>query len=732
MWRRIVFLSSFIFFGIFQANAQQTDTFWVEDFKNGFGDWYSDNGIWDVGIPTTGPDSAISDSQVAATILDGKYPYGPDSKLISPIIDLPNISENEELLLRYQQYFNWSSADRGTVEMRFYNNDANEWSDWIPLNSYSSYISDWHYARIDISEYAGQRVRLGFQHTDQTEDPDGTVHHYESWGWYIDDVEIIKQSIPHFQEKQDFEFDLNGWFSDRGIWQVGMPSAGPDSAYSGGRVFGTVLDGNYLYGPDSRLISPIVNLPLVADDEEIILRFQQYFHYASADRGYLQIQSYDVSIDEWSDWVTLDSFRSHVVSWHHAKMDLSEYSGKMIRIGFYHVDRTEDPDGIVYHYEGLGWFIDDVEVFKQTNPYYTQLQDFEGEINGWYSEDGIWQKGVPSTGPDSAFSGKNLFATNLDGNYLYGPDSRLISPRINLPDVSGGKEVVLRFQQFFNYASSDQADVQIQIYNIQSDSWSEWIVLDTFKSYVTDWHHARIDLTQYAGNIVRIGFHHIDRTEDPDGIVHHYESLGWYIDDFVITCSGNAGPVMDLPVVELTPDSLTKTLNLWEHTNDPDTPDSLLSYTFNSPDSFLSWSFDKHLGELEITSSSFDTTGGRVFVSVADECFASSYDTIFVDRVVGLNGGASYFQPLQFNLSQNYPNPFNPSTEIPFTLPRSSKVNLTIFNALGQKVATLIDGNRPPGEHTARFDASGLASGVYYYRIKTKGFVQTRKMLLLR
>ncbi|HEX9739514.1 MAG TPA: T9SS type A sorting domain-containing protein, partial [Ignavibacteriaceae bacterium] len=86
----------------------------------------------------------------------------------------------------------------------------------------------------------------------------------------------------------------------------------------------------------------------------------------------------------------------------------------------------------------------------------------------------------------------------------------------------------------------------------------------------------------------------------------------------------------------------------------------------------------------------------------------------------------------EYTLSQNYPNPFNPSTKIEFKLPVESKITLTIFNVIGEKVTDLINGKLfSSGVHEILFDASHLASGIYFYSFQTSRFSKTKKMILL-
>ncbi len=88
--------------------------------------------------------------------------------------------------------------------------------------------------------------------------------------------------------------------------------------------------------------------------------------------------------------------------------------------------------------------------------------------------------------------------------------------------------------------------------------------------------------------------------------------------------------------------------------------------------------------------------------------------------------------PGKVRLEQNYPNPFNPSTTIRYGLPERSHVTLTVFNALGQQVATVVQGEQEAGYHEAKFDASHLSTGVYLYQLRAGDLMETRRLMLVK
>jgi minor extracellular serine protease Vpr len=128
---------------------------------------------------------------------------------------------------------------------------------------------------------------------------------------------------------------------------------------------------------------------------------------------------------------------------------------------------------------------------------------------------------------------------------------------------------------------------------------------------------------------------------------------------------------------------------------------------------------------------------GSAWLNIADGSsgFANSNLRMRV-MVTGANGINAVEEldviPEEYTLNQNYPNPFNPTTAISYQLPAVSKTRLVVYDLLGREVAVLVNESQTAGRHEARFDGRNLSSGVYFYRLEANGFVQTKKMTLVK
>ncbi len=133
----------------------------------------------------------------------------------------------------------------------------------------------------------------------------------------------------------------------------------------------------------------------------------------------------------------------------------------------------------------------------------------------------------------------------------------------------------------------------------------------------------------------------------------------------------------------------------------------------------------------------YPITWKKIYLAETDEAAKDSGTVYFDDFTVSFIATKAPDRsapsvPKDYGLQQNYPNPFNPRTQIPFQLERPDRVRLTVYNTLGQRVKTLLDESLEAGRHRVVFQADGLASGIYLYRIETGSFQETRKMVLLK
>lgn len=148
----------------------------------------------------------------------------------------------------------------------------------------------------------------------------------------------------------------------------------------------------------------------------------------------------------------------------------------------------------------------------------------------------------------------------------------------------------------------------------------------------------------------------------------------------------------------------------------------------NESHQYLIPGLDAGTYEMTVTRQGYETETRQVVISAQNLTEDYTLDTLNVIGITPINTIVSK----EFALKQNYPNPFNPVTNIEFNLPMQSFVTLKVYNVLGKEVVALVNGNYKAGVYRVDFNASGLASGIYFYSIQTESFTETRKMILVK
>jgi hypothetical protein len=136
------------------------------------------------------------------------------------------------------------------------------------------------------------------------------------------------------------------------------------------------------------------------------------------------------------------------------------------------------------------------------------------------------------------------------------------------------------------------------------------------------------------------------------------------------------------------------------------------------------------------TSAAPDTGWIEITAGAGDNDSVHVGTTFLLDDLAGEGTATAVKEqeakPTSFALRQNYPNPFNPSTNIAYDLPKATFVRLSVYNLIGQEVATLVNDQQQPGAYEIRFNALNLPSGTYFYRLQAGDYVDVKKMTFVR
>ncbi|MBE7502647.1 MAG: hypothetical protein HS113_20645 [Verrucomicrobiales bacterium] len=415
------------------TTATADEVVWREDFETDFAldDWSASDGVWQIGIPTSGPRGAHGGERVGATILAGDYPASQVTRLYCRPLELPAVEPGESLQLRYWEWYSYSSYDNGKAQVSLWDAAAAQWTAWTNLHTVAHVSQGWTPAQGDLTAYAGQRIRLGFLHTAAR---DSVGRASESSGWYLDDLEIWR-GVPVYRNPEDFESGLGDWIITQGIWQLGVtcPKVGPGNAWSGQAVAATALCGNYDGYQDSRLVSPVVQLPRPPDVSMLQLRFWHWWSYGALDSGKVQLSAYDPAADLWGAWQDLKVISGTSGVWSRQSIELGPFAGRTVRLGFLHV---AERDSVGRASESSGWYIDDVRIESGCVSVPRQLERKEAEVVSVRADacrEGL-RFGLGPGAPEGATIDPILGVFTWIPTECQGPSTNLITITVTDPD----------------------------------------------------------------------------------------------------------------------------------------------------------------------------------------------------------------------------------------------------------------------------------------------------------
>lgn len=569
-----------------------------------------------------------------------------------------------------------------------------------------------------------------------------------------------------FQE--DFESGQGSWYADNGVWEIDTLVAftgGPDSCYSGLQCAGTILTGNYAPNANTRLISPSIDLPLVSGSEKIRIYLWHWFAMDEVDALGPDVGRFQISVNG-GNWLSplgsTGPYSGLGGVWTQIAIDLTAYAGTGIRLGFYFTSTSRD--------QAAGWYVDDILILKKSNSFnpVDSAESFEIGIGDWHADNGVWEIGEPTVGPDTCYSDSNCAGTVLNNNYPPNANTRLISPEFDLPNLVSPAKLHLHFWHWFvtnedDALGPDEGRVQLSV------NYGPWeSIMGPLAGSSSVWTHVSVDLSKYAGMNVRLAFNFTSTSRD--------EAHGWYVDNISIHSIPNVFNVTTNPetfepgIGEWWVDN-----GVWEvgHPtvgpmngyNSPNCAGTILGENYPnlansrliSPEFTLGIDaagktpalFFRHwyrmnntdaLGpdqgyvQISVHRGPWENLAGPytgisetwtqaaapnisayigstvriafLFSSTSRDVDSGWYiDDIRFDGVVAVRDRFQENDIIQsMTLHQNFPNPFNPETVILYELPQTSQVEVVVFNLLGERIRTLVNQRQTAGQHHLHWD----------------------------
>lgn len=360
----------------------------------------------------------------------------------------------------------------------------------------------------------------------------------------------------------NFETNAVKRWTTSSVWHIGSPTAGPALNAAGFRTHSATncaSTQNYPANQDARLIctnySGAATLTVPAASLSPRLRFWHWFNFQYDSLGIYALGFVEIKAGT-NDWrqISPSYQKSGGGVWTRPSIDLSAYAGQDVQIAF--------------HFYGgccgnaLGWYVDDVAVVTDP-PVLPPPESFESAGSDWAAQNGTWEIGKPTSGPNAAHTGTNCAATVLAGNYRLNVDSRLTSPSFAVP--TNGP--VLRFWHWYSFNNA----VGFVEISTNGTNWNQ--VSPSYLNGSTGgaWTNVSLSLNAYAGQTVQAAFRF------SSGGVN--TAAGWYVDDVTVL----AAPVLTVPATQTI--SAGQTLTVTNLATNSFLPNSTFVFGLVSPSS---------------------------------------------------------------------------------------------------------------------------------------------------
>jgi hypothetical protein len=308
----------------FETGSMVVDA--TRDFEQGFGDWSSHGGMWQVGAPTldAGP-KAHTGTAVAGTVLAGIYPNNYSTELLSPAFRVPA----GDLLprLRYWAWHDLRDVDFAQVKVRVVNANTGRWGNWEDLETLRGQGSGWTPRTLQLAAYEESTIQIAFELTSNNSPNTSTRA-----GFYVDGV-TLETGPMNVVSPEGFEAGFGDWSSFGGAWQVGAPTfaEGPEP-HGGSGVVGTVLDGLYRNNYSPSLLSPAFKVPEASTMPRA--RYWSWHDLRSIDSASVQVRTFNPSTRRWGNWARIENLSGTSSGWTQRTVELAAYGGSTAQLAF--------------------------------------------------------------------------------------------------------------------------------------------------------------------------------------------------------------------------------------------------------------------------------------------------------------------------------------------------------------------------------------------------------------